>query len=77
MYHNTNSPNIFVRKLDNAESINAFVLRIAWSVFLWNAQKIEIAKTLADIINRNIGNPDNVVSQDLKIKDIGFSDYKD
>jgi hypothetical protein len=63
--------------LSNASSVNAFVLRIAWSVLLWNPKKIEIARTLAEVINRNIGNPDRCICQELKVKDIGFSDYND
>lgn len=76
-YHSSDSPDLFVRKLENADSVNAFVLRIAWSVLLWNPKKIEIAQTLAEVINRNIGNPDRGICQELKVKDIGFSDYND
>ena len=76
-YHSSDSPDLFVRKLKNADSVNAFVLRIAWSVLLWNPKKIEIAQTLAAVINRNIGNPDRCICQELKVKDIGFSDYND
>ena len=66
-----------MRKLDNAQNINAFVLRISWSTFLWNARKIQMAKELADVINRNIGKPDHVISSELKEKAIGFADYSD
>lgn len=76
MYHNTNSPDLYVRKLENAY-INSFVLRIAWSVFLWNSRKIEIAKTLADVINRNIESPISPVHDELKERGIGFEDYKE
>jgi voltage-gated potassium channel len=76
MYHNTNSPDLYVRKLENA-NINSFVLRIAWSVFLWNSRKIEIAKTLADVINRNIESPISPVHDELKERGIGFEDYKE
>ena len=75
MYHSTASPDLFMRKLDNAANVNSFVLRIAWSVFLWNSRKIEIAKTLADVINQNICNATTPVSDELKLKGIGFSDY--
>ena len=76
-YHSTDSPDLFIRKLTNAASVNAFVLRVAWSVLLWNPKKIEIAQTLAEVINRNIGDPDRCICQELKVKDIGFSDYDD
>jgi hypothetical protein len=38
---------------------------------------MEIAMALAEVINRNIGNPDAVISPELKVKEIGFSDYTD
>lgn len=75
MYHSTESKDLYVRKLENSEKVNAFVLRIAWSVFLWNSRKMEIAKTLAEVINRNIGNPDAEICSELKVKEMGFSDY--
>ena len=75
-YHDTSSPNIFLRKLENSKKVNGFVLRIAWSVFLWNSRKMEIAKTLADVLNRNI-RPDicHQLDEELKAKSIGYSDY--
>ena len=76
-YHDTSSPDIFMRKLENASLVNGFVLRIAWSVLLWNARKIEIAKTLAQILKQQLegmGLPD---CNDLKTKDIGYHDYTD
>lgn len=77
LYHNTNGKDIYLRKLENSENVNGFILRIAWSVFLWNSRKIEIAKTLAEIINRNIGNPNHTISEEMKVKDVGYSDYID
>lgn len=76
LYHNTNSKELYLRKLVNSKNVNGFVLRIAWSVFLWNSRKIEIAKTLAEIINRNVGDPNHTICEEMKIKDVGYSDYK-
>ena len=76
-YHDTSSPDVYLRKLDNASQVNGFVLRIAWSVFLWNARKIEIAKTLAQLLKQEIEGLDLPECPDLKIKDIGYSDYID
>jgi hypothetical protein len=76
-YHDTSSPDIFQRKLKNAAQTNGFVLRIAWSVFLWNAQKIEIAKTLAEVLKKQIEGMDLPDCPDLKVKDIGYQDYVD
>ena len=72
-YHDTTSPTLFMRKLDNAQNINAFVLRIAWSVFLWNSRRMEVAKSLAEIISRNLGVSQIPLCADLKTKGIGFS----
>jgi len=72
-YHDTTSPTLFMRKLDNAQNINAFVLRIAWSVFLWNSRRMEVAKSLAEIISRNLGVSQIPRCADLKTKGIGFS----
>ena len=75
-YHDTSSPNIFFRKLENSKKVNGFVLRIAWSVFLWNSRKMEIAKSLADVLNRNIrSNRDYQLDEELMVKGMGYNDY--
>lgn len=75
-YHNTSSPNIFLRKLENSKKVNGFVLRIAWSVFLWNSRKMEIAKTLADVLNRDITQHEcQSFDGEMKLKGIGYNDY--
>lgn len=76
-FHDTSSPDIFLRKLDNASNVNGFVLRIAWSVFLWNARKIEIAKTLAQLLKQQIEGQSLPECADLKVKDIGYQNYID
>lgn len=75
-YHNTSSPNLFFRKLENSKKVNGFVLRIAWSVFLWNSRKMEIAKTLADVLNRDIRqNKCQLFDDEMNVKGIGYNDY--
>ena len=76
-FHDTSSPDIFLRKLANTSNVNGFVLRIAWSVFLWNARKIEIAKTLAQLLKQQIEGQSLPECADLKVKDIGYQDYID
>lgn len=76
-FHDTSSPDIFLRKLTNASNVNGFVLRIAWSVFLWNARKIEIAKTLAQLLKQQIEGQSLPECTDLKVKDIGYQNYID
>lgn len=77
-YHSTTSSNLFLRKLANADAVNSFILRIAWSVFLWNSHKMEVAKVIAEVIHKNI-QPDMPLHNDteLKNKNIGYSDYTD
>ena len=74
-YHNVASPNLFARKFaENKGSRNNVVLRIAWSACLWDSRRIEIAKTIADVLNRHFES-DKVKSpsSDLKIKKFGYS----
>ena len=74
-YYDTSSPDIYLRKLDNASQVNGFVLRIAWSVFLWDARKIQIAQTLAQVLKQEIEGSELPECPDLKIKDIGYQNY--
>lgn len=76
-YHDNSQSNIFIRQLNNIDKINGIMLRIAWSCTYWDSRRMAIAKTLADIFNRNIqSGTTHTMDQELKIKNIGFSDYK-
>lgn len=72
-YHTSNNPAIFWRAKGMADTPNHIILRLAWSVALWDSRRIAIARELAEAINRDIlslpGNPEN---PDLKVKRIGF-----
>lgn len=76
-FHSTNNPNIFLNKLKIGENSNNIIMRIAWSVALWNPRRLVIAKIIADKINRDLlgleGNPDD---SQLKIKH-DFPNLKD
>ena len=74
-YHNVASPNLFARKFaENKGSRNNVVLRIAWSACLWDSRRIEIAKTIADVLNRHFESDKvKTPSSDLKIKKFGYS----
>lgn len=74
-YHSTDSPQLFMRKLDNASKVNGFVLRIAYSAFLWNSRRVDIAKTIADVLQRNITGKELSVTPEMKLKDFGFRGY--
>lgn len=72
-YHSTTTPGLYLRHLGRTQPGNDFVMRTAWSVMLWNPRRLEVARLIADAINRDIlerdGNPD---VPELKIKDFGF-----
>lgn len=52
-YHNS-SPNLFARQYTEGRgSKNNIILRIAWSACLWDMRRIDIAKTIADALNRH------------------------
>jgi hypothetical protein len=75
-YHSTVSSKLFLRQLPGANDINGLVIRLAWSCIAWDSRRMLMAKTLADVLNRNI-QPDNIHSEDeeLKVKGIGYNDY--
>ena len=72
-YHNTAMPGLYLRHLDRSQPGNDFVMRTAWSVMLWSTRRLEVARLIAETINRDIlgtdGNPD--VPQ-LGVKDFGY-----
>ncbi len=73
-YHNTAVANLFARKYEEGRgSENNIVLRIAWSACLWDMRRIDIAKTIADAMNRHFENDmQKEYSPDLKEKKIGY-----
>ena len=76
MRHKSDNAKVFLRHLDSANNLNAFILRIAWSAFARDPRRIQIAKTLADIFQNELepGRPWD--RSEMKVKNIGFSDYK-
>ena len=77
-YHNGTSPRNIARHISNGKTLNAFTIRIAWSVTCWDYRYIHIAKTMADNFNKYF-EPEvqKEYSEELKIKDFGFADYKE
>lgn len=73
-YHNTSVANLFARKYEEGRgSENNIVLRIAWSACLWDMRRIDIAKSIADAMNRHFENDmQKEYSPDLKEKKIGY-----
>lgn len=73
-YHNGAVANIFARKyLDGKGSRNNMILRTAWSACLWDMRRIDIAKTIADALNRHFeGDVVKVYTPELKEKKCGY-----
>lgn len=76
-YHDTSYQKLYVRHLENQNKNNAFVLRIAWSVICWDASRMQIAKLLSDNFAQYIENEIKPYSDEMKMKGIGYSDYKE
>lgn len=75
-YHATNNPALWMRQLGLPSDSNSVVIRIAWSVMLWNDKRLMIAQTLADTINQIILEKANaIIPTVLKQKDIGYIGY--
>ena len=65
-----------MRQLGLPSDSNSVVIRIAWSVMLWNDKRLMIAQTLADTINQIILEKANaIIPAVLKQKDIGYIGY--
>ena len=76
-YHNSINPQIYIRHLECPENLNAFIVRIAWSVTCWDMRRIQVAKTLADTFSRHFNGAVPLYSEDLTTKGIGFDGYEE
>lgn len=75
-YHDSSGPNLFMRKLLNADSVNGLIIRIAWSCMYWDSRKIRIAQAMADVIKKNV-EPEsgNGLDSELKAKGIAYEGH--
>ncbi len=74
-YHNTNRESIYCRHLER--KVNAVILRVAWSVTCWDMRAIQIAKDMADVMNRHLEpEVEKTISPEMKIKDIAYDGYQ-
>lgn len=73
-YHNCSTKNLFARKYKNGHgSKNNIILRIAWSVCLWDMRRIAVARLIAEVLNRHFENDvQKEYSPELKIKQSGY-----
>lgn len=81
-YHTGTSPKNIARHIGNGNTVNAFTIRIAWSVTCWDFRSLQISKTMADAFNKHLaGLCDRQVSKELTThipgKDYGYEFYKD
>lgn len=75
-YHSYANPKIWRRIVKLEKDVNSVMLRVAWSVMLWNDQRLLIAKTIADCINKYIlDRAELPAPQSLKNKNLGYLDY--
>lgn len=76
-YHSTSVKTLWPRRLDLRPDAGHIMLRIAWSVMLWNGNRLIVAKTIADAVNRYLLGVEPLPYDDeMKRKAIGFADYK-
>ena len=75
-YHDSASPNMFMRKLSNAGSVNGLIIRIAWSCMYWDSRRIKIAQSMADVIKKHV-EPEAgiVIDPELKMKGIAYEGH--
>ena len=73
-YHNCSAKNLFARKYKEGHgSRNNIILRIAWSVCLWDMRRIAVARLIAEVLNRHFENDvQKEYSPELKIKQSGY-----
>ena len=72
-YHSSNSPIIYLRKFGIPETANNIIMRIAWSVALWDPNRLLVARILAENINKDIlGNPGNPDDGHMKVKQYSY-----
>lgn len=75
-FHDSAGPNLFIRKLANADSVNGLIIRIAWSCMYWDSRRIQIAQAMAEVIRKHAA-PEQpaVVDPELKAKGIAYDGH--
>ena len=75
-YHDSASPNLYMRKLSNTESVNGLIIRLAWSCMYWDSRRIKIAQSIAEIIKKHVEpEASNELDPELKTKGIAYEGY--
>ena len=81
-FHNGTSTKNIARHIGKDKKINAFTIRIAWSVTCWDFRSLQISKTMADAFNFHLAEITNhKVSEELTKripgKDYGYDFYEE
>lgn len=78
MRHSSDAPYLYLRKLEHVDTVNSFILRIAWSAFAWNPDRLRIARSIADTLHDllDADNPREELPY-LTVKDVGYANYGD
>ena len=76
MHHKSDNPKVYLRHLPSVDTMNAFILRIAWSAMSRDARRIKMAQAIADILHNELEPDRQIDRSELKVKNIGYSDYK-
>lgn len=74
-FHNTHSPNNFIRRMGLMECSNNVVMRIEWEKILWSYRRIELAAAMANSLAQTITHTPTPPLSSLPKKDIGFRGY--
>ena len=75
-YHKSDNPKVYLRHLPSADTMNAFILRIAWSAFARDPRRIKFAAALSEVLHQELEPEREIDRSELKIKNLGYSDYK-
>ena len=76
MRHKSDNPKVYLRHLEHIDSINAVIIRCAWSAFAHDPRRIQIADSLAKVLHNQLEEEKELDLTEMKIKSIGFADYK-
>ena len=76
MRHKSDNAKVYLLHLPSVDTMNAFILRIAWSAMSRDTRRIKMAQAIADILHNELEPDRQVDRSELKVKNIGYSDYK-
>lgn len=77
-YHNTHSPDHFLRRLSFGEDANHIVMRVEWKHLLWSQKRLLLARDVAQSLSLAVLGTDlPPVAPELKQKAIGYDGYPD